>query len=166
MIYILIALALFMLDWNIKNYIEQHHQIGYKKDILKGKVTVKKQYNKGFCLNVLDNRIDIVKKVSALVFGALVLMFLLILPQRQKVLKKLGLSLCVGGAASNVLDRFKRGYVVDYFSLNFKPIKHIVFNLADAFIIIGSIIVSISSLFNVKECNHINNSEHSLGNGE
>ena len=44
------------------------------------------------------------------------------------------------GAASNVLDRFKRGYVIDYFTINIKPIKNIVFNLADIFIFIGSFI--------------------------
>lgn len=51
MVYILIALALFVLDWNIKNYFEDNYKIGDRKDILKGKITLKKQYNRGFSLN-------------------------------------------------------------------------------------------------------------------
>lgn len=148
MVYILIALALFLFDWNIKNYIEENFKIGDKRDILNGKITLKKQYNRGFSLNFLEHKAEFVKKVSALVFGILVLVFLFILPQKRKHLKKLGLSICLGGVASNVWDRLKRGYVIDYFSFNIKVLKKIVFNLADIFIIIGSIIIFITSLFN------------------
>lgn len=147
MIYILIALSVFLLDWNIKNYIEQHFNIGDKKDILKGKITVVKQYNRGFCLNILEDKKDYVKKISAIVFAALVFVYIIILPQKNKTMKKIGLSLSMGGAASNVMDRFKRGYVVDYFSFNLKPIKNIVFNLADIFILLGCFITFLSSLF-------------------
>src|SRR5690554_3438563 len=105
MIYILITLAVFLLDHNVKNYIEQHFKLGDRKDILKSRITLKKQYNSGFCLNVLDDRIDLVKKVSAFVFGLVVLAFLLILPQKKRRMIKLGLSLCIGGAASNIKDR-------------------------------------------------------------
>ena len=155
MLYILIAIGLFAIDWKIKNYVEQNHKVGHKKDILDGKVTLKKQYNKGFCLNILDDKVGIVKKVSALVFTLLVFAFLLILPQKNKCLKKLGLSICLGGAASNVLERFKRGYVIDYFSINYKSLKKLVFNLADIFVIIGSGIVFLYSLFSNKQdyCN-------------
>jgi signal peptidase II len=151
MVYILITLAVFLLDSNIKNYIEQNIPIGEKKDILRGKVIIKKQYNSGFCLNVLDDQIDIVKKVSAIIFAIVVLAYIIILPSKGKRLMKLGLSLSIGGAASNIKDRFKRGHVVDYFSINFKPIKHIVFNLADIFIFVGSLIISLSSLFHTEE---------------
>lgn len=148
MVYILIALALFVLDWNIKNYFEDNYKIGDRKDILKGKITLKKQYNRGFSLNFLEHKAQLVKKVSALVFAVLVLVFFLILPQKKKCIQKLGLSICLGGAASNVWDRLKRGYVIDYFSINVKPLKRIVFNLADLFIIIGSVLIFIYSLFN------------------
>ncbi len=155
MIYILMALAVFTLDCNLKNYIERHFKLSDKKDILKGRITVRKQYNSGFCLNVMDNRIDIVKKASAAILGAVVLVFMMILPGKKKTLTKLGLSLCIGGAASNVKDRFNKGYVVDYFSINFKPIKHIVFNLADIFIFIGSIMVFLTSLHNPEKIDNL-----------
>lgn len=146
MIYVLIALAVFLLDWNIKNYVERNIKTGEKKNLLKGKITVRKQYNKGFSLNILQEKAEYVKKISAFVFGILVLIFIMVLPQKNKIIKKLGLSLCVGGAASNIADRFKRGYVIDYFTFNFKPLKNLVFNLADIFIFIGCFFSFISSL--------------------
>lgn len=39
----------------------------------------------------------------------------------------------IAGAASNLIDRLKYGYVIDYFALKFWP----VFNLADAMIVAG-----------------------------
>jgi len=146
MIYILIALFVFLLDWNIKKHIERNFNIGQEKKLLKGKITVRKQYNKGFSFNILKEKAEYVKMITAFVFGILVLVFIMILPQKNKTLKKLGLSFCVGGAASNVTDRLKRGYVIDYFSLNIKPIKNIVFNLADIFIFIGCFITFLSTL--------------------
>jgi signal peptidase II len=150
MVYILIALAVFILDSNMKNYIEQNIRIGEKKDILKGKITVKREYNSGFCLNVLDDKIEIVRKVSGIVFAIVTIAFILILPSKRKRMQKLGLALCIGGGASNLKDRFKRGKVVDYFSINIESIKHIVFNLADIFIIVGSFLMLISDLFHRK----------------
>lgn len=162
MVYILIALGVFLLDNNIKNYIEQHYRLGEKKDILKGKITISKHHNSGFSLNMLDDRIDIVKKVSVVLMGILALTFIFILPQKRKRLMKLGLALCLGGAASNVKDRFKRGYVVDYFSINIKPIKHIVFNLADIFILIGAFIIYILSLFPSNTSGNIEEVDHTI----
>jgi signal peptidase II len=156
MVYILITLALFLFDANVKNYIEQNFRMGETKDILKGRITINKHHNKGFSLNVLENRQDIVKKVSAILLGIIVLFFIIILGQKRKCLMKLGLSLSIGGAASNVWDRFKRGYVVDYFSINIKPIKHIVLNLADIFIFIGSFILFLSSFLHSNDIIDVN----------
>lgn len=147
MVYILIALAVFLLDSFMKNYVEDNIRIGEKKDILKGKITLKREYNSGFCLNVLDDKIDVVKRVTALVFGIVTLVFILMLPNKGKRLQKLGLSLCIGGGAGNLKDRFTRGKVLDYFSINFKPIKHIVFNIADIFIVFGAFLILVTNVF-------------------
>jgi len=45
-----------------------------------------------------------------------------------------GLGLMLGGALSNVLDRVRLGYVVDYLDVHVWP----VFNLADAAIVVGA----------------------------
>ena len=48
------------------------------------------------------------------------------------------LTLVLAGGASNLYDRLKRGYVVDYFSIQWKKLKKVVFNLGDIFIFAGS----------------------------
>ena len=53
----------------------------------------------------------------------------------------------LGGAFSNAYDRLKRGYVVDYFSLNLKwePLRRVVFNISDFCILIGAMLVAIGT---------------------
>lgn len=60
--------------------------------------------------------------------------------QREKGnwLQKTAISLVIGGSLSNLYDRYVRNYVVDYFSLQFGPLKKVVFNLGDIFILLGS----------------------------
>ena len=53
-------------------------------------------------------------------------------------IQKVGLSMVLGGALSNLYDRFKRGYVVDYFSFSLPGIKKVVFNLGDLFVFLGT----------------------------
>lgn len=48
--------------------------------------------------------------------------------------ERLGTSLVLGGAAGNLLDRLRLGYVVDYVDLHVWP----VFNLADAAVVVGA----------------------------
>jgi signal peptidase II len=147
MFYILIVVAFVVAEYKIKNYIEANIQFGEKHEIMKGKIVVNKHYNKGAFLNFLENKKETVKTVSFICLGLLLLLFTIMLPKKGNKIFKLGLSLVLGGAISNVSDRFLRGYVVDYFSVNCRKLKNIVFNLADFFIFIGSLLIIISTLF-------------------
>lgn len=153
MIYILIVIAIVLTDTMIKNYIEENTKLGERKEILKGKIIIRKHYNRGMMLDFMEGKMDIIKKVSGVFLGILLIMFFLFLPKKGKKVLKLGLSFVIGGAISNVADRFNKGYVVDYFSFNtkFEKLNRIVFNLSDMFIFLGSIIIAISGCLPVGE---------------
>jgi signal peptidase II len=51
-----------------------------------------------------------------------------------------GLSLIAAGAAGNLIDRFTRGYVVDFFHLYFRDFDYPVFNVADIAVLAGAIV--------------------------
>ncbi|URW75791.1 signal peptidase II [Sphingomonas donggukensis] len=60
----------------------------------------------------------------------------------------IGLGLVLGGAIGNILDRIRFGYVVDYADLHFGEWRpFLVFNVADAAITIGVVILLLRSLF-------------------
>lgn len=53
-----------------------------------------------------------------------------------------GLAMVLGGALGNIRDRFKYGYVIDYADLHFGAFRpFLIFNLADAAITIGVLII-------------------------
>jgi signal peptidase II len=60
----------------------------------------------------------------------------------------LGLAMILGGAAGNIRDRIEYGYVVDYADLHFGDFRpFLVFNVADAAITIGVVIILARALF-------------------
>ena len=72
------------------------------------------------------------------------------LPQKKEYKPlRISLLLILGGAISNILDRLFRGYVVDYLEVTF--IDWPVFNLADIFVVVGTILMAIMVLFVLKD---------------
>ncbi|WP_108789414.1 signal peptidase II [Erythrobacter sp. Alg231-14] len=80
---------------------------------------------------------------------AVIALVVLIWMMREKYLGDiLGLSMILGGAIGNIRDRYLLGYVVDYADLHigtFRPF--LIFNIADAAITIGVVIILARSLF-------------------
>ncbi|MGB7418826.1 MAG: signal peptidase II [Erythrobacter sp.] len=80
---------------------------------------------------------------------ALIALIVLVWILREKLLGDIfGLALILGGAIGNIRDRFELGYVIDYADLHigtFRPF--LVFNIADAAITIGVVIILARSLF-------------------
>ncbi len=59
-----------------------------------------------------------------------------------------GLGLILGGALGNIVDRYNLGYVIDYADLHFGDFRpFLIFNLADAAITFGVVIILARSFF-------------------
>jgi signal peptidase II len=65
---------------------------------------------------------------------------------RQKVLP-LGLTLIMGGALGNVIDRLRLGYVVDFVAVHWKGHYFPAFNVADACITVGAALLIYDAFF-------------------
>ncbi|AWW73112.1 signal peptidase II [Erythrobacter sp. KY5] len=80
---------------------------------------------------------------------ALIALVVLVWMMRERLLGDiLGLGLILGGAIGNIYDRYSLGYVIDYADLHigtFRPFM--IFNIADAAITIGVVIILARSLF-------------------
>jgi signal peptidase II len=63
-----------------------------------------------------------------------------------------GLALVLGGALGNIVDRIRFGYVVDFMDLHFGEWRpFLVFNIADAAITIGVLLLLVRALLTRKE---------------
>ena len=70
----------------------------------------------------------------------------------------LGLGLVLGGAVGNLLDRVRFGYVVDFADLHFGDIRpFLVFNVGDAAITMGVLILLVRALFARDRANEAEN---------
>ena len=63
-----------------------------------------------------------------------------LLVKSNNLIESLGLSLILGGAIGNGVDRLYYGYVVDFIDLHFKNLHWPAFNFADTFITVGAIV--------------------------
>ena len=58
-----------------------------------------------------------------------------------------GLSLIVGGAIGNVIDRLAHGHVIDFIHVHWQDWHYPIFNIADSAITIGVILILIHAFF-------------------
>ncbi|HBV68881.1 MAG TPA: signal peptidase II [Clostridiales bacterium] len=64
-------------------------------------------------------------------------------------LSKLSIAMIAGGAIGNFLDRLRLGYVVDFIDVRFGSFYNFpIFNIADSFVVCGTILMIILILFN------------------
>lgn len=76
--------------------------------------------------------------------ATIVLILLIIKSYRYHKVLTIGLSLALGGALGNVIDRVRLGYVVDMFQVEFFNFP--IFNLADIALFIGVVIIIVAIL--------------------
>lgn len=113
--------------------------------ILKGKLRLNLFHNDGIAFSKFRKYKRAVKLITGTMLGVLCIELCVLVGKKESKWYRIGISLIVGGGLSNLIDRCQYGYVVDYFSFNFgKKLKNIVFNLADMFIFIGSILCIVS----------------------
>lgn len=145
MVYILIAAGIFLLDLAVKDYVDTHRELKEETPVLHGKIIIRKYYNKGAALNFLEKQPQVMRRIQTVLMAAVGGGFLILLPKKGRTGKKTALSFILGGGASNLYDRYKKGHVVDYFSFHsrWKRFSNIVFNISDFFIFAGSALLLI-----------------------
>ena len=143
--YAFVAAAVFAGDFYQKKHMEER-EFQEGKELLWGRVVLKKYHNKGAAMNFLEKKPATVKRACGALLLVLGIFWWILLRRKANPCILLGLSLVLGGGANNFYDRVKRGYVVDYFSFGFggKRFSRIVFNLSDFGIIIGAMMAALA----------------------
>lgn len=147
MIYLLIAAGVFFTDLCIKSHIDKTYTRGVRHPHLGGRLILEKYYNTGAALNLLARKPNIMRLLHTviLVLAGIVFYFYMRLPGKD--LSKTGLALLLGGGISNLIDRYAKGHVIDYFRINLGPkwLRKIIFNISDFCIFIGALLAVVGS---------------------
>ena len=89
------------------------------------------------------------------IFASLVVFVYLVRTRGDKIFVKFALSLILGGAIGNLIDRILYGAVVDFIDVGIGQLRWPVFNVADSSVSIGMIILIGIILFEPKEKNEL-----------
>jgi signal peptidase II len=143
-----LALVVFALDRAIKWYVSGPLQLQYVRVIeLFPFFALRWTENYGISLGLFtatssEMRLGLLALTGAIALGVAVWMW------REKAWGDVaGLAFVLGGALGNIVDRFTRGYVIDYADLHFGEWRpFLIFNLADAAITVGVLILLARSL--------------------
>lgn len=137
-----VAAAVFVGDQVVKRQARRLKD-GEKRMHARDMVVFRNCANRGAAMNIGQNYPAAVKAAALAVTALLTAVYVLTLGLAGRRTLKLGLSLLLGGAWSNVYDRLRRGYVTDYvsFDIGVPDLKDMVFNLGDFGIMVGALLI-------------------------
>ena len=147
---ILICIAMIVVD-QVTKIIAFHHlkPVG-SIEIIQSVFSLTFVENRGAAFGILQGARWFFVIMTVLVVIGLI-MYYIKLPREGKVYTWLRVSLVMilAGAIGNFIDRFRQGYVIDFFHATF--IDFPVFNIADIYLVCGTILLSILTIFFVKD---------------
>lgn len=137
----LLSLCVVVLDQWTKNWVIKNFQLGETQSIISGIFNLTYIRNTGAAFGVLRDA-DPSFRVPFFMIVPLIAIFIIgyvfhKLPEKDIKLS-VALSLVVGGAIGNLMDRVQLGYVVDFLDFHWKYLYHFpAFNVADSAICVG-----------------------------
>jgi len=135
--YFIVALLVIGADRYLKWWMQGH--VFLPQPLIDGFVRLNLVHNPGGAFGIFSGNGLVFLIVSSVVSIAVAV--LLLFPGSG--LFKIGLGLVLGGAVGNLIDRVSMGYVLDFFEVR----GFSVFNLADACITVGVVLIIIHVLF-------------------
>ncbi|MPM21209.1 Lipoprotein signal peptidase [bioreactor metagenome] len=87
----------------------------------------------------------------------IILGYMFFMAKNLTPVSRLSISMIAGGAIGNFIDRLRLGHVVDFIDVRFGSFYNFpIFNIADSFVVCGTILMIILILFNKFEKSDIN----------
>lgn len=142
---LIIAAAIVLFDQLTKITAIRYLRLGESKEFISWLINWTLAYNKGAAWSMCSEHTDVLALVS--LFASVIILYLLKdFDIKKKPLYSLALTFILGGCVGNMIDRFFRSDgVVDFIELGFMDFP--IFNVADSFLVVGTIILMISVIF-------------------
>lgn len=141
--YLAIAGGVFMIDQTAKAWVTKSLRFGDDVSVITGFLNFTHARNPGVAFSMLDNLGEAGRwGLSFVAFLAMTIVFYFIWrTRRTETLTLTALSLLLAGIAGNVTDRIRLGFVVDFIDVQFGTWHYNVFNITDAAICIGAVLL-------------------------
>lgn len=140
----IITFILFIIDMITKIIVTSNMTVGSSINVISGFFSITYVENTGAAWGIFSN--------GTVLLGLLSVVFLIvftkyILDQKSiSLFNSINYALIIAGVFGNMIDRFARGFVVDFLNFQIFSYDFPVFNVADIFIVIGIMLVVIDYL--------------------
>ncbi|HEX5418780.1 MAG TPA: signal peptidase II [Gammaproteobacteria bacterium] len=146
-----LAVAVIALDRVTKHLVMQHFE-EFQEVVLLPMLNLIRLQNEGAAFSFLSGASGWQRWVLialGIVVSLGILVWLRRLPSRGHHVLAAGLSLVLGGALGNVIDRVAHGYVIDFIRVHYGAWYFPAFNVADSAITIGAILLILDNLLDL-----------------
>ena len=147
---ILPALSIIILDQISKYIVLKTLQIHESVTVIRGFFNLVHIRNRGMAFGLMNRtggNLSFYVLVSATILVVFLLIYWFSRLKREESSLVLGLSLILGGALGNLIDRLRFGEVIDFLDFHLGSYHWPAFNVADSAITIGTIWIAVNILF-------------------
>jgi len=130
-----VIISVLFLDQLTKFFAAGFLQLNTPVILIKNFLNLSLVHNRGAAFGILKNQLFVFVVISLV---AIALLIYHLKDKKKSLLSSISLSLILGGAVGNLIDRLRFGFVVDFLDFRVWP----VFNIADSAITIGVILLS------------------------
>lgn len=143
MVWLILPAGIFTADYFMKKRVESWSEEEPPRKVLGGRIILRRLHNRGAVMSFMQERPRMLTGCTAGMTAGLAAAYAWLTAKGGGALLKTGVGMMLGGSVSNVWDRLRRRYVVDYFSFNTKcaRLRKMVFNISDLFIFLGGFLV-------------------------
>lgn len=134
----IISLIVIIIDRILKVLVTNNFVLNVRNKIIDGFFYITNCHNEGAAFSLFSGN------VLFLIFITLIVLFLIYRTINKGNVNKIGIlayGLLLGGILGNLYDRIFYGYVIDYLDFVIFKFNFAIFNLADAAIVIGAILL-------------------------
>lgn len=134
----IISLIVIIIDRILKVLVTNNFVLDARNKIIDGFFYITNCHNEGAAFSLFSGN------VLFLIFITLIVLFLIYRTINKENVNKIGVlayGLLLGGILGNLYDRIFYGYVIDYLDFVIFKFNFAIFNLADATIVIGAILL-------------------------
>lgn len=134
----IISLIVIIIDRILKVLVTNNFALNVRNKIIDGFFYITNCHNEGAAFSLFSGN------VLFLIFITLIVLFLIYRTINKENVNKIGVlayGLLLGGILGNLYDRIFYGYVIDYLDFRIFKFNFAIFNLADAAIVIGAILL-------------------------
>ena len=134
----ILSLIVIIIDRILKVLVTNNFVLNVRNKIIDGFFYITNCHNEGAAFSLFSGN------VLFLIFITLIVLFLIYRTINKENVNKIGIlayGLLLGGILGNLYDRIFYGYVIDYLDFVIFKFNFAIFNLADAAIVIGAILL-------------------------